>query len=133
MKHRDLDMNVDYGWEQTDYSFPNTFPGHNYPAIYTWVLVSKSGDKSYYLGETSNLSRRVSYYMRPRSDRTTNHRMKAEMDKSREVKLYVLKIESFVLNAVEIDEKALEDPRRDARRVPPLCPRTSQVGPQAAL
>ena len=109
MKKRNLSLDFEYGWEKTDFVYPNRYPGHDYPTIYTWVLISGSGDKSYYLGETGRLSRRISRYINPGSSQATNLRIKAEMDKSKEVLLYKINIDSLKLNGENISETELED------------------------
>ncbi len=109
MKKRNLNLDFEYGWEKTDFVYPNRYPGHNYPTIYTWVLISKSGEKSYYLGETGKLSGRVSHYMNPGPTQATNLRIKAEMEKSKEVLLYTININNLKLNGINISETDLED------------------------
>jgi len=56
MKNRKLSLNFEYEWIKTDFVYPKSFLGHKHPAIYTWVLIDKDGNESYYIGETSNLS-----------------------------------------------------------------------------
>lgn len=111
---KNLKLEVKYKWKKTDFTFPNSFPGHKHSAIYTWVLVSKNRKKSYYLGETSNLSQRVSRYMRAKSHQVTNFRMKKEMDKSKEVLLYILDIDRLMLNGKKLLTSELES--KDIRK-----------------
>jgi hypothetical protein len=109
MKKRKLNLDFEYGWKKTDFVYPKSFLGHKHPAIYTWVLIAKNGEKSYYLGETSNLTQRVSRYMRPGRSQATNIRIKAEMDNSKEVLLYTIDINTLVLNGQKLDKSELED------------------------
>lgn len=109
MKKRNLNLELEYGWEKTDFVYPNKYLGHNYPAIYTWVLFSNSGEKSYYLGETENLSRRIYHYMNPGPSQTTNIRLKKEMNKSKKVILYVLNMNTLQINGKALSKEDLKD------------------------
>jgi hypothetical protein len=102
-----LRLDLKYKWEKTNFIYPNYFLGHKYPAVYTWVLVGEDGQKSYYLGETSNLSQRVLRYLRAQPHQKTNFRIRTEMEKSKKVLLYVLNIENIALNGKKLDESEL--------------------------
>ena len=107
-------MDLEYNWRKIEHKFPDVYSGHNYPAIYTWVLVSKRGKKSYYLGQTDNLSNRIKYYMDPGPSQKTNIRINSEMRKSEEVKLYLLDLKTLKLNGKNLTSIALRD--SDIRR-----------------
>lgn len=47
--------------------------------------------------------------MRPGRSQATNLRIKAEMDNSKEVSLYVIDINTLVLNGQKLDKSELED------------------------
>ena len=71
-----------YNNENIEYSFPQQInrtkkSKYNIPAVYRWILRNQDGNKTknIYVGEASELARRIYHYVKPGGDQQTNIRL----------------------------------------------------------
>lgn len=117
-------LNLHFEWKSVDilenvevYRYPHPFDKrmskvYQNAAVYRWrIFKPNSKSKIVYIGETDNLKRRVTGYLKPGPSQHTNIRMKALLEQYIQdgffVELDLFQIKHFAFNGLEFQQESL--------------------------
>ncbi|MBD8838882.1 hypothetical protein IFU39_13760 [Paenibacillus sp. CFBP 13594] len=118
-------LSLNFEWKSVDavvnietYRFPRPFDKtmnkfYHVPAIYRWKIYKPNTQCTVvYIGETDNLKRRISGYLKPGPSQHTNIRMKALFEQYINdgfiVELDTIQIKTFIFNGIEFEQGSLD-------------------------
>jgi hypothetical protein len=117
-------LNLEYEWKSVDaiaeketYRFPQPFDKamnklYHAPAVYRWKIYKPQAPcKLAYIGETDNLKRRITGYLKPGPTQPTNKRLKALFEQYISngfiIELDTFQINTFIFNGMKFHQEHL--------------------------
>ncbi|OAB45992.1 hypothetical protein [Paenibacillus glacialis] len=115
-------LSLDFNWSKVEtdeipYLYPQTFDRSmnknlQVPSVYRWRIYKTDSEcRDVYIGETDNLKRRVTGYLKPGISQMTNIRMKNLFDnyieKGYKIELDIVQISTFIFNGIELNQDSL--------------------------